>query len=467
LGWANYSGWKSTDYHFTVSAAHELDGPVEVAWMAGMRSSQGIGIIPVAVVFSPDGQLVVMTGWRGDRKIVTIAYDAATGKPVWKAVFGNAGGDGHLVSAMVPCPSGERIYLTAWKPEMNRSTCVTLAYDLRNGQRLWDASYPKAAVESSGHDLTISPDGTRLYVLTRTSGEGAESGAAVAAYDAASGGMLWVAAVGRIHGRRAGGTSLGISPDGKTLFVGGALWQKGVALDCRVSALDAETGENRWTLAEPAPENLGYARLVVCPLGENIFASAKLFNPEGGTVVLAGDARTGERLWAAHHVSFEATDIVASADGQRVFLVAREYRVPDGQEALLAIAFDARSGREVWMSWREVMSSKPAMTPGVRARLSPDGATLFVLSGNRPPLAPFQTIAYDVQNGRAIWEVTSDSALADLGVPRAIAVSPDSKQIAVIGLVGSRSAAIIVYRCRAERPILTANVPNVVDPHTE
>ena len=70
---------------------------------------------------------------------------------------------------------------------------VTVAYDAVTGAELWNKAYvgpAKVYDEPSG--LEISPDGTKLFVVGTSQGNGNGLDAVTIAYDSASGEQLWV-----------------------------------------------------------------------------------------------------------------------------------------------------------------------------------------------------------------------------------------------------------------------------------
>jgi hypothetical protein len=187
------------------------------------------------IALSPDAKRVVVTGGinyeTSDPTLVTVEYDAISGAQAWARHYdgpGNALDDGKAVTFD---PTGAKVIMTGRSTGAGTdSDYITIAYDVSKGQTLWMRRYDGP---TSGYDaatsIGTSPDGSRVFVTGHSFA--ANPDFATIAYDLASGGKLW--------GKRYDGpahaddfqVSLSVSPDGTKLFVTGASTGVGTDFD--------------------------------------------------------------------------------------------------------------------------------------------------------------------------------------------------------------------------------------------
>jgi DNA-binding beta-propeller fold protein YncE len=124
------------------------------------------------VAVSPDGSKVFVTG-GGTGDWYTIAYTAATGAMIWtKQAGGAAGGDS--AGALVCSPDGTKLYVTGStdaNTSDNRYDLLTVAYNTTTGARIWSRKVGGGA----GHAIAASPNGTKVFVAGQTDGGGSSS----------------------------------------------------------------------------------------------------------------------------------------------------------------------------------------------------------------------------------------------------------------------------------------------------
>src|SRR5206468_2584113 len=87
---------------------------------------------------------------------------------------------------------------------------------------LWVATYngPADGIEFA-NSLGVSPDGATVFVTGYSQRLGTETEYATIAYDAATGAQLWVALYNGPGDSNDSAVALGVSPDGATVFVTG------------------------------------------------------------------------------------------------------------------------------------------------------------------------------------------------------------------------------------------------------
>lgn len=273
-----------------------------------------------------------------DSDVLTIAYDGVTGERLWSRTFDSGKGFADVGAGISVDPTGERLYVTGRTSGSGTepSIITTLAYDARTGERLWVADHPTTASQdfpmielrggrlfvvgisappavgmplpnyltlaldpATGRELwaaeydgpiasadtpwslVTSPDGARVYV-TGMSRSDAGYDYATVSYDAGTGAKNWEA---RFDGPSRNGDAAWtatLSPDAKTLYVGGSSFLQGPGYLNVVVAFDAADGARRWVGMQPGPG----PRNAAVP-------SALLADPGGGHVYLlaqSGDA---------------------------------------------------------------------------------------------------------------------------------------------------------------------------------
>jgi DNA-binding beta-propeller fold protein YncE len=137
-----------------------------------------------SVAVSPDGSTVYITGnatgVTSDADCVTIAYNAATGARKWLARYHSPGNGG---AAVVASPDGGTVFVTGSTSGIHGSAYLTIAYNATTGGRLWLARHtgpgnnPDEATAAA-----LSPDGSTLYVTGQSWRAGWSSDYATVAY---------------------------------------------------------------------------------------------------------------------------------------------------------------------------------------------------------------------------------------------------------------------------------------------
>ena len=190
-------------------------------WMKRYSDSTLPGDSITALVVSPDGSTLYVTGYSGSDQTaddyVTIAYDAATGAKRWKKRFDRGVHNEDIPFGIALSPDGSRVFVTGYSTGGNpsRSDYETLAYDAATGTKLWRQSYDGYGHFTAGEAIAVSPDGRKVFVSGR-SDDVTTSDDVTFAYDTATGSVLWSRT-----DRNAEGLAEAVSPDGSMLFVAG------------------------------------------------------------------------------------------------------------------------------------------------------------------------------------------------------------------------------------------------------
>ncbi len=196
-------------------------------WAARYHGPANISDQATALRVSPDGTKVFVTGesygYESFIDYATIAYDAKTGVKLWTARYNGPGKIDDFALSLGVSPDGARVFVTGGSGGFQtRRDYATIAYDAATGARLWTARYDGPASDSdSARDLVVSPDGSTVFVTGEAYGVGTVTDYTTIAYDATTGAMLWKARYdGPVHAWD-DASSLGVSPDGRTVFVTG------------------------------------------------------------------------------------------------------------------------------------------------------------------------------------------------------------------------------------------------------
>jgi DNA-binding beta-propeller fold protein YncE len=290
----------------------------------------------VSVAVSPDGNRVFLSGTvsypQGGQAFATIAYNPATGARLWVAryAFDPYGG----TEALVVSPDGKRVYVTGWSPDTKESYYTTVAYNAGSGTRLWVARYigPDHG-DDTPSAMAVSPDGSKVYV-TGADGYSIYDYATIA-YNAATGARLWVR---RYNGPGNGSdyaTSLAVSPAG-TIVVTGV--SQGAASDKDYATIAySATGTRLWAKRYNGPGNgTDIAWSVVAPGNGKVYVTGQSW--DGSTsrndyATIAYSVFNGDRLWLQRYNgppgSGDYAYSVLARTG-RVFVTGASYGVSSG-----------------------------------------------------------------------------------------------------------------------------------------
>ena len=395
-----------------------------------------LGAIGVLAVAAPGAAAASSGAGTAHRAIVGRSTAVPGGTQVWVQRFG-----GPYISAAASSvatnPSRTVVYVTGitTKKTTGLRDEVTVAYNAATGKQLWKAKYQGSGrhPRSGGTGvpaITVSPDGATVYVASDLA-RGALNDYLAVAYNAATGAQLWVtdalayAAVAQYR-------SVAVSPDSKTVFVTGT--QDFVGSNAYKSyvtiALDAATGASVWETKTVFPPHLFHTltSIAVSPDGSTVFIAGS-----SGTIAYA--AATGSQLWLdaykAKYGRFRLS-LAVSPDSSTVYVTGGSM-APGTVQHYWTAALDASTGAKVWQATYHgpVTSSATASTA---IALSPDGSAVYVTgsAGQASGLTEYATIGYDAATGHQLW-------LASYATPKVddnaagLAVSPDGSTVYVTG----------------------------------
>jgi outer membrane protein assembly factor BamB len=401
----------------------------------------------VAVAASPDGSTVFVAGFSGTVRahFSTVAYTAATGAQRWAVPFY---GRGYTQAyAMAVSPDGSKLFVTgSTTPVQGGSVrAVTVAYDAQTGARLWtQQAFPVSSTFNVGTTVAVSPDGATVFVGGTTGRH-----IALVAYDAATGALRWLAHY-QPAGTANGNESLAVSPDGSMVFLTGPFRGSSGPIESATIAYDADTGDQLW--AEVASGNAGTGHeLAVSPDGSAVFVTGWLGqgSPTSAFTTITYSADTGAKLWARSYqgpgkVSVPEA-VTVSPDGSRLFVTGSSGGSPAGTADFATVAYATVSGAVLWSRSYPPPATSTGASGAVAAGVSPDGTLVFVTGaspGSRPKSMNYPTIAYDTATGHTSW-VARYRGRQDFGVASSLAVSPTGQAVFVTGYLLGHAGSLI------------------------
>jgi hypothetical protein len=380
---------------------------------------------------------------------VLVAYDRVTGAVRWTArEDGRAYFSPHHA---VLSPDGTRLYLASaaydgWPIGDVDSRMVTSAYDTATGARLWSAAWdarPDKVDNPKG--IVVAPDGGEVYVTGVTTAADGALDYVTVAYRA-DGREQWARTYA---GPKAGGSDapfgIAVSPDGDTLAVTG--WSEGT------TEYDNDYATVAYSLRGRGGRELWVARYdgigadksdranAVAIDGGRVYVTGDSYAGTTGTgydyATVAYDLATGAQLWDARwsggRGGFNAATAVAAAAGRVVVTGQSSAASADDGNDTGTLVLDGATGRRLWAA-----SYGPPRHDGFARglALSPDGATAYVVTLETPivrytSLSKLALIAYDTATGAVRWQTTLDARPMDSLKASGVAVGGGS--VAVTG----------------------------------
>jgi hypothetical protein len=395
----------------------------------------------VAAAASSNGDVVYVTGYRGDGHrtgdIVTIEASAATGHVLWKQAYDGPDHREDGPEALGVSPGGSVVFVTGSSMNVANVDIVTLAYDAASGAPLWSTRFDgQGHLDDYASGLAVSSDGTTVFVGGSTDTSNGEKYATVA-YDASTGGQLWVSTYASPGGGSGNGATA-IASAGSGVYVTGT--STGTDFDFATVAYDARTGAQQWV----ARFDNGDADLAT---GIGVAVDQSTVSVTGYTTgtdlnrafeTIAYDASSGGELWAERYTpigqgSGEPLGLAMSPDGARIFVTGGQSSLNAGAD-YLTLAYDTLNGSQLWVSSFNGPANGDDSAEGVA--VNPNGSRVYVIGLSESVSGGFdiETIAYDAATGSGIWAARFGGPGIDL--PNGLAVDPAGNRVFVTGEYG-------------------------------
>ncbi|GAA2156129.1 hypothetical protein GCM10009826_17850 [Humibacillus xanthopallidus] len=362
-----------------------------------------------AVAVSADGATVFATGTSSaattGEDYLTVAFDAATGKPMWRTTYAGKGSGADNPAAIVT--AGSLVVVNGTSAGSPGGThFATVAYDATTGAQRWVARYDERGATEQGwfpsgaHSLAASADGTTVYAAGATAASGGESQFATIAYDASTGARRWVTIYGSNVAGNDSALAVGVSPDGRTVVTTGFSETKATRTDSATVAYDAVTGRQRWVARYdgPAHQNEGTGSIGFAPDGATVFVAG---TSEGATqghedmITLAYATTDGSRRWATRWNApaggdDNASDLAVSPDGATVVVTGRTVPAPM-QDQYATVGQDSATGAVSWTAtYAAPAGAEPPISEAHAVAITSSGTV--VVTGVSGP--GFATVGY-------------------------------------------------------------------------
>jgi WD40 repeat protein len=415
-------------------------------WVARFNGAGNGPDFPGGMVLSPDGSMVFVTGQshtgHANDDFATIAYDASTGAQRWLAVYDSSGG-GDSASDLAVSPDSKIVYVVGRSADVTEDLAV-IAYDAATGRQVWIAMFkPTRRMIEEPQEIVVSPDGTQLFVTGYEVGQFDDTRYNTVAFSAATGDMQWY----QQDVPRTGADPLGIafdlavSPDGSHVFVTGIAGTAYGAEDATTVSYAAATGTRSWIARYAGLGVSAGQSLVTSPDGSTLYVTGGTQNPSGSDqefATLAYRASSGKRLWLRryhgpkHSGVDQAYSVGVDPSGARVYVTGTS------AGSLLTLAYDATTGDTLWKTRRPRSGAR-----GSFLAVSPNGSRLYVIGAMQALEAShleFVTVAYRTVDGSPTWARDYDGDASGDSQPESVAVSPDGSRVFVSGFSNGASS---------------------------
>lgn len=199
-----------------------------------------------SLAVSPDGSTVFAAAnaeLTGQNIPEVMAYNATTGAMLWQALFTGSFGTWENVAVS---PGGSTVFVTGVTGNgTGSSEYSAVAYNALTGAQLWTESSSVSNFEAD--TLAVSPDGSAVYVAETRYSTSDRAYYETVAYNAATGATLWQQAYkGSLKSVSGGPSAVTVSPDGSSVFVTGTSTISSGRLVCATLAYGAQTGSELW-----------------------------------------------------------------------------------------------------------------------------------------------------------------------------------------------------------------------------
>lgn len=337
---------------------------------------------------------------------------ALAGGEAWVVRYAGLAGGVDRANSMTVSPDGSTVYVSGYsRGETTGNDYATIAYNATTGAQKWVATYNGTGLSRSDDEATsvqLSPDGTRVFVTGFSQGAGSGYDYATVAYNAATGTELWVARYNGPGNSADHALSLAVSSDGTRVYVTGASRNEDLYDDYATVAYDAATGDELWAARYRGGEVAARA-VRVSPDGARVYVTGT-----GGTFCY--DALTGAELWVALSARTYGA-IAISPDGQRVYL----------QGSMGVGAYDAVTGTRLWRNGYPGFDSSLALSSG--------STQLFVGGSIESPTTGYDyvTVVYDAGTGAKLWVRQYNGPASRFDFVSSVGLSPDDAQVYITG----------------------------------
>lgn len=360
-----------------------------------------------AIAVSPDGSTVFVTGssYSPPLDYATVAYDAFDGTTLWAKRFNGPANGNDEAFALGVSPDGAKVFVTGYSDSPTDTLAsdpdyLTIAYAASTGTRSWVSRYEAANQDDVATTLAVSPDGSTVFVSGYSQTPSTSYDYATVAYGTSTGALRWVKRYNDPIDSADQARSIGISPDGSTVFVTGYSDRTTTQLDYTTIAYDASSGGKLWLKLYDGPGNATDVpnALAVSPDGSFVFVTGQDYSSATGYdyATTAYDASTGARVWVKRYAGTAsmadgASDVSVSPDGSTVIVTGSSGDSTTGTD-YATVAYNGSTGATRWAE----RYNGPASSYDVATALDVSASAVFVTgySYRRSSSEDYATVAY-------------------------------------------------------------------------
>lgn len=322
------TGWSSSDSDLDyLTLAYDAATGTTV-WRHRYSSPLSISQdTPAALGVSPDGSTVFVTGTSDGRPngddYLTVAYAAGTGHLLWTARYNLAFQDSARTLAV--SPDGGAVFVSGFSVSTTALDIETIAYDAATGDRLWKSRYDgPASHEDQANAMAVSPDGTTVYVAGFSEASNRARDFVTLAYKTSTGSLRWVRRYDGPAGQNDNAKAMVVSPDGSRIFVTG--YRTGHRDRDAETIAYSSAGQRLWLRAYNGPAGNGdqATAIGISPDGKHVFVTGFRTGDAFARdfVTLGYRASSGDHLWEAFHDQYVLSDskLGVNPDGSAVYV---------------------------------------------------------------------------------------------------------------------------------------------------
>jgi hypothetical protein len=410
------------------------------------------------LVVSPGGSTVFVTGASYDPATAydyaTAAYDAGTGTELWVKRYNGSLNLDDTPTAIGISPDESTVYVTGTSYDaISNLDYTTVAYNAATGSKKWIKRYNDPSnFDDQAFALGVSPDGTSVFVTGMSNASNGYVDYATVAYDASTGKKRWVTRYDGTANLQDYPSALSVSPDGSRVFVTGTSVGPTTAEDYATVAYDAGTGEQLWVTRYdgPASKSDHATAIGVSPAGSAVYVTGYSWSTTAEDyATIAYDASSGTKLWVKRydgpaHIDDEAHALGVSSDGSIIAVTGWSYGLTSGVD-YATLAYRASSGKKLWLSRYDGSNDSDEADA---IALSPDGSVFVTGQSEAGGHTDYATLAYADMTGKQVWVERYDGPASLDDAATAMAVSPSGSAVFVTGFSAGpsgRDYATIAY----------------------
>jgi hypothetical protein len=409
--------------------------PGSLLWRVRYNGPAGGADEATAVGVSPDGSKVYVTGSSYGAALnadfATIAYNASTGARVWVKRYNGPAGGNDGATAMTVSPDGSRVFVTgpSWG-ESSGDDYATVAYAASTGAQLWAHRYDGGGLDDPTA-IGVTPDGSEVFVTGSSQSAAGDWDYLTVGYTAATGSQFWTRRFDGGYNDNA--SSLGVSPDGTTVFVTGTQYggPSNDTMDYTTIAYDTATGAQVWKGRYNGGWDDYASTLAVGPVGSKVYVAGGSYDgTRFNNATVSYDGSTGAQGWVTHNGSTDYHSnsipmVRVSPDGSEIVVAGSVFDNVNAHD-YVTYAYGASTGSLLWTH----RYSSPGYSGDLPAdlRFSPSGPRVYVtgMSASGP-----NTFAYKASTGATLWSRRAR------GKPVALTIAPGGSKVFVAGTYSS------------------------------